>query len=55
MTQYGSSMYSGTQQDTSSQRQKEIEKEVIKAATEFPNPLEDICGHEEIDGRNEIY
>ena len=55
MTQSSSSMYSGTQQDTSSQRQKEIEKEVIKTATEFPNPLEDICGHEEIDGRNEIY
>ena len=46
MTQSSSSMYSGTQQDTSSQRQKEIEKEVIKTATEFPNPLEDICGHE---------
>ena len=55
MTQSSSSMYSSTQQDTSSQRQKEIEKEFIKATSEFPNPLKDICGHEEIEGRNEIY
>jgi hypothetical protein len=55
MTQSGSGMYSGTQQDISSLRQKEIEKEAAKAANEFPNPLEDICRHEEIDGRNEIY
>jgi hypothetical protein len=48
-------MYSSTHPDTSIQRQKKIEKEVIKAATEFPNPLEDICGHEEIDGGNKIY
>ena len=38
MTQSSSSMYSSTHQDTSSQRQKEIEKEVICLLYTSPSP-----------------
>ena len=47
--------YQESTSDYASPRQKEIEKEALKAQTEFPNPMEDICGHDDLVVEDEIY